>query len=334
MPDFEAIVRRSWHLTKNFKWLWVYGLTLAAFAGGSGSGNFRNIGSIFEGDNNSLPENIDSAQEVLGAATNIFAQWVQNVSPIAWVTVGAAFIVFIIFTMLIGLLATSWAKGGLIYGLNEANNDNKVTLISSTPQGIKHLKSLIILSLISLGVTAVFILILVVLIIILGATWSALDSSIALAIIGVLVFVPVMILSFILLGMVRIYADRLIVLEGYKPWLAWKKGLSLSKSAFLPTAIMGIVNTLISTTVGCLSIIIAGIALGIPSVVLVLPAIKDKSLPSLGILVLLGIAFFIFIYVNILIRGLLVVLRYGNWNLFFAEIYTKSLNKSEENHER
>src|SRR3989344_5623995 len=101
MPAYEAIVRRSWELTKKNKRLWVYGLVLATLAGGSG-GTSSNITSILNKGDENLPEDINT-DNVLGFATDSITSWVSNVPLQSWAILISAFIIFIIF-----ITAVSW----------------------------------------------------------------------------------------------------------------------------------------------------------------------------------------------------------------------------------
>ncbi|MBU0569990.1 hypothetical protein KKB40_04385 [Patescibacteria group bacterium] len=85
----------------------------------------------------------------------------------------------------------------------------------------------------------------------------------------------------------------------------------------------------ISTTVGCLSMIVLAIFLGIPSALILTPSIKNKQFPSPAGIVALAIVVFLFVYINMLIKAIITVFKYANWN----QVFNEALEKVEEVHQ-
>ncbi|QQG41973.1 MAG: hypothetical protein HYV90_01515 [Candidatus Woesebacteria bacterium] len=331
--DYGKIIKRSWELTWKNKWLWVMGLVLAAFGGGSSGGSGGGGGSsssnvnIPDASPSPNPTNIQNIREqtsyVLGEATNIFKNWVTGIPVGTWILLGLLILIVAVFTTAVLWVLTSWAKGALIAGLNMADMDEAVDLKKVSPKGIAKIKDLIIFNLISFGITTVLILGLIfiigigflikLLIPVLGIIWLILFG-----IVGVLGFIVAM----VLFVMLSIYAERLIVLKDYSPWKAWKKGLSLSKGNFIPTFVMGIINSAIGCASGCVGLLILGLALGIPGYFLIAPSFDNGfHFPGAGQIIGIAILFLVFVSINSLIKAVFIVFNYGNWNLLFKEIF-------------
>ena len=87
---------------------------------------------------------------------------------------------------------------------------------------------------------------------------------------------------------------------------------------------MGVINSAVGCTAGCLSLLALAVVLGIPGLVLLLPYFRGGwHWPPVGIWVGLGILGMIFVYANLLVRVILTVFSYGNWNLFFKGVRSR-----------
>jgi hypothetical protein len=338
--DYGKIIKRSWQLTWKNKWLWVMGIVLAAFGGG-GSGSSGGSSGSSGGSNIKIPSvspspaptNIQNFRNetsyVLGTATNFLKSWFMNISAGSWILLGLLILLFIVFSTAIVWILTSWAKGALITGLNIADMDQPVDLKNSSPSGVAKIKDLIIFKLISagltiaivLGIAAIFGLGFLVKLAIpfLGIIWLVLFG-----IVGVLAFAVAM----VFFTMLTIYAERLIVLKNISAWKAWKKGLSLGRHNFLPTLIMGFINSVIGCVSGCVGILALLLVFALPGALLIVPIFRNGfHFPGLGQIVGIVILLVLFITINLLIRAVFVVFDTGNWNLLFKEIYKEEKNE-------
>jgi len=326
--DYGAILERSWQLTKRNKWLWVYGLVLAVLGGsGGGGGGGSGGGSAGSGTDKNLPEDLpEKTSQVLGAATTAIKDWFSQVPVMTWVGVGLLILLLVVLFLITRWILVNWAKGGLIAGLAAADREEEVSLVSTSGYGLKAVKPLVVLDLVGLGVGLLAILSLILVFGLLAFLIYLVPEPgrIILWVIEGIIALPTAIGVFLLLGVVGIYADRLIVLEGVTPVAAWKRGLMLGKGNFLPTLVMGIINSAVGCTAGCLSLLALAVVLGIPAVVLLFPYFRGGwHWPPPGVWVGVGILGMIFIYGNLLVRIILTVFSYGNWNLFFKETMRK-----------
>ena len=329
--DYGKIISRSWEITKKNKWLWIYGLILAAAGGGGnfsggggGGGNFQASPSGTLKDNlTAIPSGfVDNATQVLGATTNALMEWFFSVSPLTWILVVIAVVFSVLFLVIIGVILQNWAKGALIAGLQMAANNETVTLLNTSPRGISSLKNLIIYSSIEFLVflvLAILSLLLIGLFFLLGTVSPVM--AVVVTILGAIVGGLTLIVVLLLLAMVNIYAQRLIVIKGYSPWQAWKQALAMSKKSFLETIVMGIINLVIGCVAGCLTTIVSLIIVGVPALILLIPQFRDGfHLPGVPTIILLGLLILVFVHINLVVRAIIVIFNYANWNLYFEEV--------------
>lgn len=330
--DYGAIIKRSWDLTWKKRWLWVYGLVLAAFASGSSFSNFnsfRNSGSSSSSTKSQIPADLpQQGAKVMGGATNALASWMAHVSPWMWVLLVFAVLVSILVYVLIVWVLSAWAKGALISGLDDADKDKEVNLLTTSPKGLSNAKNLIILSLISFGISFL-VLISAMGIFGIGLLVFSVSGLSALAVIwgiivGIAAFLTIVV-AMVLIGMLGVYADRLIVLHHYSPWQAWKKGLSLSKNNFLATALMGLINAVLGCGIGCLSLVLMGLLI-VPVLVIFIPLLAVGGILAAGpgavVAAVFGLLLFIFAatYISVGVRAIMVVFNYATWNQLFRKV--------------
>lgn len=333
--NIKKILKRSWELTWNNKWLWVMGLVLAIFSGGSGFNGANSRGSSGKTPTASPAPNMpdlqnikDQTSMVLGDATNVVVSWFKSIPPSYWILIGFGIFFLTIFTMVTAWIIKSWAKGALIYGLDEADMGKPVTLKNTSPKGIAKIKDLIVFGLISGAITTGLVLIIGLMVLIgfilkvaipnLGMIWLVLFGIVA----GL-----AFIIAIVLFSMLTVYSERLIVIKNYSPWEAWKKGLSLTKGNFIPTFVMSLVDGIIGCSAGCLGLIALLLAFSLPTFLLIYPMFKGGfHVPSGPNIVGIIILIILFFSIYNLFRAVMVVFSYGNWNLLFKEILEKEEN--------
>lgn len=325
-PDYSAIIKRSWEITKKYKWLWVYGFLVAAAgssSGGNGGGSSNRSSDTIKDLPKEIPKDLpEKTSYVLGQATDLIKDWFTSVPITTWIFLGLVVLASIILGTIIMWIVRSWAKGSLIAGVNMADKNEVVTLKTTSPKGVAKIKHLIILGLISFGLT-VGTFFAGMIPFLLGFALLGINDTVGKIWMGLWAFL--FIISFIIIivifTMTSMYAERLIVLKNYAPWDAWKKGLSFSKHHFLPTSIMGIINSILGCSVGCVSTLALLIVFAIPGVLLAIPLFSGKfstlSLFSIAGLIFL---FLVFIAATSIVNAAFAVFKFSNWNLFFAEV--------------
>ncbi len=327
--DYGKITRRSWEITKANKWLWVFGLVIAVFGGGGSSGGSSgssggSSGSTFQ---KSVPVNPpqqlqEKATKVLGDATNIFLEWAKTVPWTTWFFIGLGVLIVAIFSAVVVWVVRTWARGALIAGLDNADRGKTVSLLTESPKGIAKIKPLILFDLINAGILLGLIVASVALVgggflIFSFVSWLQILWIILTGILSVFAFI----VAIVLLSLTTVFAERLIVFTETKPWPAWEKGFSLARHEFLATFLMGCINLGIGCAGGCLATLALLIVLGIPGFFIAMPMFTGGfHAPNAAQIIALLLLFFIFLSANLLVRTILVVFNYGNWNLFFRQI--------------
>lgn len=331
MFDYGQIIRRSIQVVKKNKWLLIYG---ALIAGGLGSGGGGGGGGSSDRSTNNTdytnPEiNLESIPRktslVLGEYTNQLKDWFAQVPATTWGLLVFAFVILLVIGICVGIILRSWAKASLIVGVQMALAEKQVNLTNTSPIGKAKTKNMIVFSLISgamvFGTIVVFS-------IIGGLSYLFLkDQGDLMAIWAMLLVIPAVIIIVIgamFLVMISIYAERLIVLENYTPWNAWKKGLTFSKGNFSGTAVMGLVNSITTGVFGCLTTIVALIILGIPSFILLVPSISNNKMPSPIVWVFLVLFVIVLLLVMTLVSAASEVFKFSNWNQVFNEVLART----------
>src|SRR3989344_8380129 len=161
--SYDKIINRSWEITKKNKWLWVAGLVIAVFSGGSGGGGGGSSSSSTQSTPSESPvpiqENIqDKASYVLGLATDAFQTWFASVTTSDWIILGLVTFIAIFFGIFVVWVLVSGAKGALIGGFNDADQDKEVTLNSISVHGLAFIKKFILFGLVSAAMSIVLML--------------------------------------------------------------------------------------------------------------------------------------------------------------------------------
>jgi hypothetical protein len=337
MPDYSNIIKRSVEVVRKNKWLLVYGLILAAFAsgGGGGGGNGGGSGAQLPGEFDKIKNNIPDIQnqtaQVLGAYTDRIADWLRSTPIYVWGLLLIAILIAIAISITVRMVLVSFAKGAMIAGIQNALAQKQVDLRNTAQFGIENIKSLIVLSVQILLLTLALIIVpaiifFVILLVVQGipalkTIWIAL---------GVITGVTGYILYFTLLAMASIYAERLIVLQKIQPWQALKTSFSLSKKSFMANVLMGVINSIITGTLGCLAIILLLIITGVPAFLMLYPNIKNRQIPSVYEVVILIALIFTFLYMNLLVRAVIEVFKYANWNQMYEYVIQKTEGAERE----
>ncbi len=333
--DYGKILKRSWEITKKYKWLWVYGLLLAASGGSSGGGGGGRSPSPLKDLPKELPKEIpkdlpEKTSYVLGQTTTILNDWFTSIPVSTWILIGLLIISSIIIWSVFAWIMHSWAQAGLIGGVEDANQNRDVTLISTSKKAIPKIKAMIIYGLLSFGICLATILgpLLIVGLGFLFLSLFPIVSYIWLAISGIAAVLFIVIALF-LFTLTTIYAERLIVLHNYAPWPAWKKGFSLGKKEFLPTLVMGIIHQAIGCGVGCLSLLVLLIIIGVPGLIILIPSfVNGFHFPSIPAIIALLMFVLLGFSTAHLVNAVFMVFKYSNWNLFMKEILSKEGKRS------
>lgn len=333
MPDYSLLLKRSFELVKKCKWLFVYAFVVATSSGG-GSSQFNFSDNDFKNFKPTIPENLpDETAQVLGAFTTSLEVWLQSVPPSKWILLILSFVGLILLSIVIRLVMTGWAKGALIAGVDMGLRGEIVNLPNTTGKGFASMKRLIGFSLLT-GVIVTGAVIAMILLFIFGAGLASIlpdPLGAIFAFLGILTISIVIILSILILIMTVIYAERLIVLKNYSVQEALTRAFKLSKTkkTFFPTLLMGIINGIFSSTIGCLGVIALLVVFSLPAFGLVYPSIQSKTFPSWPIVLSLVILLIMFFSANLILRAAVTIIKFGNWNQMFEHVWKEVEGENE-----
>lgn len=333
--DLGSIYRKAYELTKKHKSLWVLGMAVAAFSGGS-SINFSRSFSFDSKDSESLKKLLENGGEgvVKGAQSvrdaesfkDFFIELLKSVPNSTWTFLALCLLAALTTATIVGIIIRNWSRGALIGGVKEATGKDTVSLYQASTYGKKSIKQLFLANLIT---SAIMLLPLVV-----GAlSYSTLalikgnfnifeqaNSSIPTAIIvafGIIFFLTTLIstITFLALSISLIWAHRLIVIENMQALSALKLGTKLAKENLGNMLQLGLANCFVQSGLGCMAFIVV-LALGAGTAGIL--SLNQTAGIVAGII--MGIIILPLILSSILIMGIITVFKYTTWNLLFEEI--------------
>lgn len=324
MVDYYKIIQRSFEIVKKNKALWVFGLVLATvtsggFSGGgsyTSSGKTENLKKIFE-QKEKLPKPVtEKLSQVLGLATQNSYQFLTDILssiPLSfWLVLILSIILAILFSLILRIFLTNWAKGALFYLATDADKGEEVTLEKGSDYGRKHWLNLFIFDLI---LWASFFLISFSILIILFL-------FLLIPVIGPFIFVLLLVIFFfvftasaIFLTVWSVLGELMIVLEDLTYKTALSFSLELTKKVFWQTLLMGIINQ----GIGCLTSLFMGL---ITIVIIMMIAFSFIINPffGLGMAIISGTTLILIFVFSLLFSGIIKALTTTNWVLFYQEI--------------
>lgn len=304
--DYFEVIKRAAEITWKNKYLWVLGFIVALAAGGSSASNSLQYSSG------------NSDYSSIGSSFSNFA---------------AAYLVFIIFLAIvifvIGLVVwvmSIFAQAGLIYSVNGIEDGNKMSLAAAFRAGGKYFWRVLGLNIIVglIVVLLVFIVVIPFALIIAAVASGGLDNSAVVAtfVCVILAFVLAILavaLAAVFVGVVSLYALRLIVLRDMGVIASLRSGFAIVKSYKGPTFVTFLLVMLVSGLVGAL-LSIPGLIIGLPAVIMMIGGLAAENIGvvTLGIfgLMLAGVLQAVF-------NGVLEVYRSSVWTLTYRQLDTK-----------
>lgn len=314
-PFYRTILKRSWQITKKYKFLWGLGF-LATFVGASVDLAF--FLDYTDKISNQLVIWQNFQNYLLSSDwANFFYQFSYApllvklfVLTLLVITVALLFLIFII--------AIS-AKAGLVNGINEIEERGSGSFKTNFQIGTKFtwpVLKLIILEkiIIFLIITLLFAPLMVILIV------KNFQIVYWINIIAFLIFLPLL----IIINFVINYAIAYIVLQGKKMWAAIKSGWQLFINNWLISLEMAFILLIFNLVVGII-FIIAVLLISSPLVIMIILALNTPWFYFFFILVL-----FIIFLVSVIITIFLNVYQTTAWILLFLKLnQTKLYSKLE-----
>ncbi len=287
--DFGAIIKRSWQITWRHKALWVLGIFagVSGCTGGTGGSSPGGSGQGVGGD--------------MGAGTHEFARVWESVQ--AWIPLMVGVFVLLVFAGILWWVFAIAARGGLIAGVNSIEEGHEQQLGALWRAGFVRFWSLVgvdivlALPLIVVGVVMTVI----VLVPVIGAISAGGRPGFAMLapMCGSLALgVPLLLVGGFVLGIMRLIAQRYVMLGGQGAIEATGNSWRFFRARFKDSALMYLVNfalNVASSIVLAVPVIAIGVALAVPLATAVVSrewGVVAAALP-IGILAftLLGLAY-------------------------------------------
>lgn len=300
--------------------LWVFGMAVAAFSGGSFRFNYSGGG---EGDTGSfkLPktppiEKLPSeTNKVLGTYTDSILELFSNIPLWVWIVLAVSLLLVVLVAIAIALFVRNWAKGALIASIHDREDRKAITLRSGSLWGLSLVKRFIILHILPWLLLAGAILILLIpTIASLALTESETVRTIAI-IFFVLITLGIGLIGGVMAMLTIILAEQLVVRENLSAKAALKKGFQLSKKHLRQLISMGAINLGIGCAFGCATAIVILLLIAI----VILAFVINKEAGYIAA-VIVGIPILTLILLSVLIRGIYTVFNTSTWTLLAREI--------------
>lgn len=332
----DELYRKAWQIVKNNKLLWVF--AAAAGAGGLSFNNGFNFGSKDFTDlqklfNTPPPPSSNEISRVLGTASNAAVASTSTASelfstifsaiPVWYYVVLITELLFLILAgIIISLIYQNWATGALLENVQNCINGGKANIREASEKAFAYIKPLLLLSLVpgfllSIGAGLVLIL-LIIGIAVAGTTLKI--------IFGILLFIAIITsaLAFLMLSMSMIWAQRQIVLEKMNWRTALSSGFYISKKKFWATALLGLVNFVLSGIVTIIPIIAAGLIAFIGSLIVFF--IMKALLP---LWLFIGAILVITLIIGLtVLTAIITAFKATVWSLAYTNIKGKYENRS------
>src|SRR3989344_1046599 len=321
-PDWtiSELYNKSWKIVKNNPVLWIFGLAVAAGVGL----NFSNVDRIFDSDTkNSLPatpsfQNFTNGQsDALGiSATAPWTNFLSQIPTWIWVTLGIELVAFVIFALAISIVSSAWANGSLISGIDAALEGKKPTIRESSEKSFKSIKSLAWLTVVpGLVLTLVASLVLGTL----AAFTAFVPSAVKVILIIVIILLGLVTYYFaIYITLSRIWALRMVVLDGKGGKEALFAGYRVAKKKTWSMIGLGLVNTIASIMVALVPIAILGLlffgGFAFAKSVTVLSTILITLAITFGILAVI---------VLMLLGGIITSFKASTWTIAYKRMRNK-----------
>jgi len=351
--DIVKTYKKSFEITKKFKYLWIVGFAVAVSTASAGF-NFNSFSSFSDFNNNenvnvsdslktvTNPESIDtlkgsvnSINEASGVKKepksfeeektfflSVLKVIIYNLNGFFSVSMlwflFAVFILSFVFGSFIKIVLKTWSLGALIGGIFNALFDKKVSLKEMSHYGKRNFKEMFLLLFLPKLIlsTIAFVLVLpVVLIVILNFKNLSSPSIIVLLLfISMLDFFILFVLSILYKGIMA-YAERLCIHQRLSWEDAFKSGFLMFKKNIMDTFLLAIVNKISKSLFFLVFIIIPLIIISV-----IVMGLSLAGEVFILLMVIVSVVLFLpFMFVWSFFLGALNTFEYTTWNILYLE---------------
>ncbi|HEX9797413.1 MAG TPA: hypothetical protein VGA52_10520, partial [Anaerolineales bacterium] len=294
--DYGAILKRTWDITWRYKGLWVLGI-LAGCSGGGGGGGGGNAGSgvNYSGGSGDFPQ---------------VERFFESIDPAILVAVVIGIVLLILLMSLIFIVLGILGQAGLIYGFDQADEGQTVSLSSAFKGGLEHFWRLLGLNLLVFGAGIVLAGIAIAALLVFGLVTLG---------IGLLCLIPLICLIVPLAVLVNVYLNLTqvaIVVDGLPVFEALRKAWQVARAHVGPVIVMALILVFGGFLVGLI--------LSAPMILLVIPVVSGLALgsdASIGVGVgVAALCFVLYLPVLIVLSGVIQTYLYGAWTVTYRRL--------------
>lgn len=313
-----GIYKKSFEIVRKNKWLWVFGMVLAATSGASFSGNFQNFGNFSNSLTKSASSSTPSSMPDFSAIFLTIVSILSQVPVSSYVILGISTLIAVIISIIIALVVVSWAQGAAIGAVNNGYDNKPVTLRSGSLYGINSFKRIIWLMIVPwllyfFAIVIPFILSIVVM----TAFWE-LEGLRLFGIFLFLILIFLMVFTSLAITASLIWAVRITVIEKKGAYESLREGWKLVKSHFLKMIALGCANCLLGCClVGVIGATISGAVVGGVGLMSV-----NKNAGT-ALLIIIGIIVVVLLLLSLLFSGIYTIFNVTTWNVLYRQVRSK-----------
>lgn len=321
--EIADLYKRSWHIVKKQKVLWIFAAALA----GTGTSGISNVSRLsrFSGKTDSkmferLFQNYHANPPVLGDSTSSFFETFKHllsqIPPFLYILLGVELLAALLIGVFIALVKKAWATGSLLEAIELANKGKDVSIEQSSTGALKHVRALMwllfapsfLLGIIAVVLIAVFIL---------GIVFGNGILKIVSIVLLIITFLSFFVFS-ILLSLSSIWASRQIMVDAKSGRQALFEGFRLMKKKLWPMILLGLVNTVCSFLIfGVLIGVFAGLIIG------GFLNFQNNSFLGFGLLGSGILGIIVFAIFTPVLSGIITAFKTSTWSLAYHVIRKK-----------
>lgn len=301
--DYGRIFSRAWAITWRWKVLWVLGFLVSL--GRAGMTGNNNVTYTF--DSGSVPS------------------WMMGYDRIDWGMVGGVILGLVCLGLILAVIL--WilsiiARGGLIAGVNQVEEEGSTSLGRAWVVGQRRFWTIFgigVLAALPLIIMALIVAAMVAATVFFGVTagedfWSAFGPLWAGLALCLVPLICVAVLFGIVFSIIRVYAERVAIIEGLG-WIdAFKQGWALLKMHIGPTIVVGVVTLILWF------LFVAVVAVALAMIAVPFAVLFGNSDPGPWIaLVLCGGSLFALL-AGALVGSVLEVFTSTSWTLLYRDV--------------
>ncbi|MDX1600917.1 MAG: hypothetical protein R3191_05335 [Anaerolineales bacterium] len=308
--DYGEVLERAWRITWRFKGLWVLGI-LAGCSGGNagGGGGGGGGGPDFSGSSD-----FESAPQ----AFSQLETFIENIEPAILVAVVLALLALGILLTIVFLLLGVFGQAGLIYGADQADRGEAVTLAKAASGGLDSFWRLFALELILLAIGVLLAVTVVVVVFIFVLFTLGIGALLLIPLICIMT--PVLLVLGFALGIYLQFVRTAIVVDSFSITQALYETWTLVRAHVAPAAVMGLILVIGGW--------IASLILSVPFFLLLIPLIGGVAFgteTALGIGIgLAALCCLAYLPVMLLLNGVLQTYIQSAWTLTYRRLTDRS----------